>query len=57
MGEGNIAVTFVNGKEQVLEISRKYFTMCHNRIDCGLRPNPAKIHDERLSCQTMVKYT
>ena len=24
----------VNG--QVLEISQKYFTMCHNRIDCGM---------------------
>ena len=28
----------------------------HNRIDCGLQAKPAKIHDERLPCQTMVNY-
>ena len=48
MGEGNIAVMFVNVNGQVLEISRNYFTVTHDRIDCGLRAKPAKRHDERL---------
>ena len=54
MGEGNVAVTFVNVNVngQVLEISRNYFTVTHNRIDCGLRAIPAKIRNERLPCQT-----
>ena len=56
VGEGNVAVTFANVNGQVLEISRNHFTVTHNRIDCGLRAKPAKIRDERLPCQTMVKY-
>ena len=28
----------------------------HNGIDCGLQAKPAELRDERLSCQTMVKY-
>ena len=28
----------------------------HNGINCGLRAKPAKISDECLPCQTMVKY-
>ena len=28
----------------------------HNKIDCGLRAKPAKIRDECLPCQTIVKY-
>ena len=56
MGEGNVAVTFVNVNGQVPEISRNYFTVTHNRIDCGLRAKPAKIRNERLPFQTMVKY-
>ena len=33
MGEGNIVVTLVDVS---LEVSRKYFNMCHSRIDYGL---------------------
>jgi len=33
--ESDIPVMFVNINGQVLKISKKFFSLCHNQIDCG----------------------
>jgi len=34
--ESDVAATLMNENEKVLKISQKFFTLCHNQIDCGL---------------------
>ena len=38
----------------ILALPRKFFTMCHNQIDCGLHPESSSHSDERLLCQIWV---